>query len=101
MTVTKQDVWSLLEEANSTPVEPIASLYHWSLNFDAGQTPFTAFLDIIGWSQEQYGDNLYDWKNVQIGYMELDYLADALKFYADRPQEATDFFEKILELEAE
>jgi len=101
MTVTKQDLWSLLEEANNTPMEPIAGLYQWSLNFDAGHTPFTAFLDIIGWSQEQYGVGLYDWKNVQIGYLELDYLGDALKLYADRPQQVTDFFEQILELEAE
>lgn len=97
----KTDIWSFLETANGTPMEPVADFYSWSLNFNAGQTPFTAFLDIIGWSQEQYGEALYKWNNVTLGYVELSKLATVLELYSTMPSHVIEFTEEILELEAE
>jgi hypothetical protein len=50
---------------------------------------------------EEYGSNLFDYNNVHrvLGYMELDYLADALKEYAENPQAVLDFVRVIDEAE--
>lgn len=77
----------------------IVSLYEWSLNYRAGEGPMTLFLDLIGYSQEEIGIPLYDLKNPALGYLELDYLADALKEYATIGQDAYDFAVEIVSAE--
>ena len=77
----------------------IAGLYQWSTNYEAGKTPFTLFIDLIGYTQEQYGEALYDLDKPQLGYLELDYLGDALKEYATIGGDAYDFVVRILEAE--
>jgi hypothetical protein len=79
----------------------IVGLYQWSTNYEAGKTPFTLFIDLIGWSAEEYGSPLFDLSNVHrtLGYLELDYLGDALKEYADKGESAYDFVVRILEAE--
>lgn len=96
-----ETIWDYIEANQEGAFKDIVHLYHWSLNFEAGQTPFTAFLDLIGWSEGNYGSGMYNWGNVTLGYLELDYLADALKIYTDRPQDALQVVERLLELEAE
>jgi hypothetical protein len=100
--VTNPKFWQLLE----TPPDYAAhtnALYEWSLNYDAGKGPITLFLDLIGYSANEYGINLFDLSEVHrsLGYLELDYLGDALKEYADRPGDVMAWLEKLLAAELE
>jgi hypothetical protein len=80
--------------------EQTVALYNWSGNYDARTgTPFGVFLDLIGYSEEQYGINLVEEPTKVLGYLELDYLADALKEYATRPNDIQDVIEALLEQE--
>lgn len=99
-TITNPKFWELLE----TPPDYAAhtnALYEWSLNYDAGQGPITLFLDLIGYSADNYGAPLFDLSNVHrtLGYLELDYLGDALKEYADRPGDVMAWIEQLLNAE--
>ena len=77
----------------------IVGLYQWSTNYEAGKTPFTLFIDLIGYTQEQFGEALYNLDKPQLGYLELDYLGDALKEYATIGGDAYDYVVRILEAE--
>ena len=80
--------------------EAISGLYSWSTNYNY-PTPFTYFLDLIGYSEEMAGDNLADWSQVStnLNYLELDYLGDALKEYATKGEDAYRFVLELLEAE--
>lgn len=98
---TKKDLWDLLEDPKPNQ-EHTASLISWSMNYDLKTgTPYHIFLDLIGYSANEYGSNLFDYNNVHrvLGYMELDYLADALKEYAENPQAVLDLIGAIDEAE--
>lgn len=87
------DFWSLCENA---PVyaEGVASLAHWSTNYDAGRDPFSLFLDLIGFSADEIGTALYtsaDHGDYGLGYLEAGKLAAALTEWADRPGDVRDF----------
>jgi len=93
------DVWSFVENAPDY-VSDVADLWHWSTNYGAGEGPITLFLDLIGYSDEEFGQPVYaptvrlmsnaatgplardmsSW-DASLGYLELDKLADALKQY--------------------
>jgi len=95
-----QDVWELCE----TPpqgCEAVADLYHWSTNFDTGKGPITLFLDLIGWSEDEIGEPLYDLKDAALGYVELDKLGLALREYADCPQDVRSFVDQLLGAESQ
>lgn len=82
----EKSVWTLLEEKNTDAPEAQA-LYSWSLNCAAAR-PFTLFMDLIGYSEEHFGEALtrnYPVGGWGLGYTELAYLADALAEYADNP----------------
>lgn len=101
MNDTKKTIWDLLEDPKPSQ-EHTAGLISWSMNYDLKTgTPYQIFLDLIGYSMEEYGSNLFDYSNVQkvLGYMELDYLADALKEYAENPQTVLEFIGAINEAE--
>lgn len=86
--------------ANSTERFPeIVSLYEWSTNYSAGNTPFTLFIDLIGYSVDEIGEPMYNLTNNPLGYLELDYLGDALKEYASKGESAYDFVIAILDAE--
>ena len=95
------DVWQLLEDAPSG-CDAVASLYQWSTNYDCGKGPFTLFIDLIGWSEDNIGSTIYPYSDLQgsLGYVELDKLADALTAYADRPHDVSDYVSALLEAEA-
>ena len=80
--------WDLLENPPVQAAET-AALLSWSLNFDhkLGATPYTIFLDLIGYSADVIGCPLSSLDDVHrvLGFMELDYLGDALKEYATNP----------------
>ena len=76
-------LWELLE--TETGQSPVGDLYSWSLNYDSGKGPFTLFLDLIGWSEDEIGEPLYSLADASLGYVELSKLAEALTQYAEDP----------------
>jgi hypothetical protein len=102
METTKETVWDLYENPPKGAEETCA-LVQWSLNYDHKTgNPYQIFLDLIGYSEEEYGVNCFGGKfsNV-LGYMELDYLADALKEYANNRTAVLDFINKHSSLESQ
>ena len=106
MTTTKtpKESGSLAWASEEAPnyAEAVASLYGWASNYE-GMTPFRKFLDLIGWSLEEYGSPLADWSNPAdaLGYMEIGYLAEALTEYANRPLDVEGFIRELLDVESE
>lgn len=98
MTTTTGNIWEMLENPPKY-AQHTADLFQWSLNFDHAERPFHLFLDLISWSVENYGDRLYNVGFGNLGYMELDYLADALKEYADKPNEVTTYVDRLMQAE--
>jgi len=98
METTTTQLEELLEKGEER-FPHIVGLYQWSTNYEVGKTPFTLFIDLIGYTQEQYGEALYNLDKPQLGYLELDYLGDALKEYATIGQDAYNFVVRILNAE--
>ena len=101
MNDTKKDIWDILGDVKPSQ-EHTAGLISWSMNYDLKTgTPYHIFLDLIGYSMEEHGSNLFNYSNVQrvLGFMELDYLGDALKEYAENPESVLHFIQEINEIE--
>lgn len=99
-TINRKTFWDLIENPPANVVE-VNALIHWSMNYDIKTgTPYHLFLDLIGYSHENYGDTLYKGnpRNV-LGFMEIDYLGDALKEYATNPQEVEAWIDLLMETE--
>lgn len=79
------DIWQMLEQQAPTACEGVQDLYSWSLNYEAQQGPFTLFLDLIGYTFEEYGEAFYHLTESSLGYVELYKLANALSEYASNP----------------
>lgn len=74
---------------------PLADLVSWSLNYPIEMgTPYWAFLDAIGYSEEQYGTKLNP-EQFCLDYASADPFADSLKVWAIRPYDVYDFIEKV------
>jgi hypothetical protein len=80
-------------------LDAIEDLFTWSSNYSY-PTPATLFLDLIGYSEDHYGERLCV-NPPQMGYVELGYLGEALSGYADYPGEVWDKVQHLLDLEAE
>lgn len=95
------DIWAILEEEAPAGCEAIQDLYSWSLNYDAGKGPFPLFLDLIGWSDENIGENLYNLGNVagSLGYVECQKLAAALNEYTHRPYDVREYVDALMTAE--
>ena len=80
--------------------EAVARLWSWSENFDY-PSPASFFLDLIGYSDDNYGEPLTSMTDVpgKLGYLEIDMLADALKEYADRPVHVGNYVERLTSAE--
>ena len=101
MNATEKTFWDLLESPKPSQ-EHTAGLISWSMNYDQKTgTPYHLFLDLIGYSKDNFGEPLFNLANAHkvFGFMELDYLGDALKEYAENPQAVLDFIEAIDEAE--
>lgn len=83
------DEYEYLENA-SVLDEPIVRLINWASNEDRPYT-YWLFLDLIGWSEDNLAQNLYDLENNRPGFLELSYLADALQVYSTRPNDVREF----------
>jgi hypothetical protein len=99
-TITHKSFWDLIETPADNVVE-VTNLIHWSMNYDIKSgTPYHLFLDLVGYSQEHFGDNLFKGNPRDVlGFMELDYLGDALKEYANNPQAVEDWIDLLMEAE--
>ena len=78
----------------------IDTLWSWSTNC-CYPTPATLFIDLIGYSKEEYGENMCGEKLPSMGWLEADYLADALKAWANNPNEVYDYVTELLNNEME
>jgi len=97
-TQQKKDIWEFLDESSGRNiVGDIADMYHWSTNYDPGAGPFTLFLDLIGWSDENAGTSLYT--GSQLGYVEMDMLGRCLVIYSDNPRSVDEWLEELMNLE--
>ena len=96
--MTTQRYYDLLDNA-PTELEPIARLFRWSQNYDY-PTPATLYLDLVGYSEEELGERLCSETMPALGYLELHYLGAALMTYSDRPQEAAQYVQRVLDAES-
>ena len=97
-TETTTSVWEFLERPKRYAQETQA-LYEWGLNCERNSNPFLVFLDLIGWSEENYGEHLVMGSFGSLGYMELSYLGDALKEYAEHPHGVTSWVTELMNCE--
>jgi hypothetical protein len=100
MTTQTKTVWDLYENP-PTGAEETSALAEWSLNYESKTgNPYQIFLDLIGYSENEYGSKLFrgEFQSV-LGFMELDYLGDALKEYATNPQTVLNFIQELNEAE--
>lgn len=88
--------WDLYENPR-TGAEETTALFEWSRNYDAGKGPATVFLALIGYE----GVSLTLGEAWVMGYLELDYIADALKEYAKNPEWVMKAIEELLEAEGQ
>jgi hypothetical protein len=86
--------YELLESAPDYATET-AALFDWSENYSF-PSPASLFLDLIGYSEEELGQRLTDNAMPSLGYLELDYLGDALKEYATRPGDVMTFVSSLM-----
>ena len=99
-TINKKGFWDLIETPADNVCE-VTNLIHWSMNYDNKTgSPYYIFLDLIGYSDEHFGCRLYKGnpRNV-LGFLEMDYLGDALKEYANNPQAVEDWIALLMEAE--
>ena len=96
---TKDKTLEQVIEKGESIFPEITALYQWSGNYAPGQGPMTLFLDLIGYSYEQIGVRLYDMEKMLLGYLELDYLGDALKEYASKGKIAYEYVCELLDAE--
>lgn len=96
---TQEKTLEQVLEEGSERFPHIVELYKWSLNFRTGEGPMTLFIDLIGYTAEEFGESLYDPMKAGLGYLETDYLADALKEYATHGESAYDFTVELLNAE--
>ena len=95
------DIWAMLEQDAPEGCGSVQDLYSWSLNFDSGTGPFTLFLDLTGYSVEEFGDRMYDMERMALGFVELSKLAAALESYSTRPYDVTEYVTALLTAEAD
>lgn len=102
MKTKKLTVEELLDDTETDYLDPIKDLYSESSNYEPVK-PFIFFLDLIGYSKEEFGENSYKVEDIQevLGYHELGALGEALITYSDRPSDTLDLIEKLLSAENE
>jgi hypothetical protein len=90
----------LIDEATRR-VDKVADLWDYSTNCEY-PTPATLFLDLVGYSLEEYGTLLIGDMTViinKLGQFELSLLGEALDQYATHPLDVTEYFEALLAAE--
>ena len=90
---TTRNTWEIYENPRKG-AEHTTALFEWSRNYSY-PTPATLFLGLI-----EYEDMEGLVQGVALGYLELDYLGDALKEYANNPQLVNEAVAEMLEAES-
>jgi hypothetical protein len=81
--------------------EETAHLFSWCEgNYDF-PAPSSLFLDLVGYSEEHFGENLTSRKMPSLGYLEIDMLARAMTEYAKRPNDVYAFVENLMRYDEE
>ena len=99
--MSTMSIWEMLEQDAPQGCAAVQDLYSWSLNYAAGKGPFTLFCDLIGWSDDNIGETLYDLTDASLGYVELDKLGLALREYAARPQDVRKYTDALISAETD
>ena len=86
-----RNTWAIYEDPRKGAEETTA-LFEWSRNYSY-PSPATLFLGLIGYEDMDLV------QGVALGYLELDYLGDALKEYASNPQTVNEAIAEMLEAE--
>ena len=87
---------STIWEDSPEYLRPLATLANWASN-EVNPSTFAKFLDLTGYSEDEFGDRMADsWTG---GYLEIDYLAGALKCYAVSPSDVSDWLGEFFALE--
>ena len=91
----------MIEDARPE-IKDIAALFSWSENYDY-PTPATLFLDLIGYSDENFGEPMFDLNQVssKLGYLELGMLGSALNQFAETPSLGNDFVNALMAADVE
>jgi hypothetical protein len=90
---------SELSITEQNAIDAVDDLFHWSQSCTY-PTPATLFLDLIGYSEDEFGERLCKEKMPSMGYIEADRLGYALIGYADHPGVVTDHVEALVAKEA-
>ena len=97
-TETTTSVWEFLELPN-TQAPQAESLYRWGLNFEMESNPFRVYLNLIGWTEENFGE-VFPFRTADtLGYAELAFLGDALNEYANAPQQVYAWVTELMNCE--
>ena len=92
-TPTARTIWDIFE-APHKGAEETTALFSWSTNYEY-PSPASVFLGLIGWEDMEEIP-----QGCALGYLELDYLGDALKEYATNPETVSKAIRELLEAEA-
>lgn len=95
---TTRNTWDIYETPRNG-AEHTTALFEWSRNFDAGKGPATVFLALISYEIDGEPFALPNMSTACLGFLELDYLGDALKEYASNPETVSDAIAELLEAE--
>jgi hypothetical protein len=86
--------WKMLDTDHPACVKNTAALASLSTNYDF-PSPFSLFLDLIGWSEDNLGERLYQLDSLHLDYLAGSYLGSALSEYSDKPDEVTAWVTKL------
>ena len=96
--ISPDDWYSHLLETEGEKMAAILDLFQWSTNHEH-PTPWVFFLDLIGYSEENFGQTLYEGTAIYGSHIDLDYIADAIKCWAVRPDAVHNLIHKLELLE--
>lgn len=93
MTTQNETIWDELE---NPAIESIAELYSWGLNHELHLNPFFIFCDLIGWTEERWGEPFA--RGGCLDFVGADYVANALRDWATKPNDVNDYIGKLIDL---
>lgn len=90
------DIWQFLELPNEH-ARAAQDLYEWGRNCNRSGNPFLHFLDLIGWTEDNYGEGEKAAPaESSYGYVELEYLSDALTEYIAQPTRVSSWIDELM-----
>lgn len=90
--------WEMLDGEHPAYVNELVGLINWSHNC-SHPTPFALYLDVIGYSEEVMGENICEPKLPNLGYLEMDYFADAIKEFTKAPIDVREWLDELMNQE--